>query len=111
MHDQANVINSFNKSNPYSHTYDRSWRNYPNFSWRNNNNAQSSQVLPPQNFQNAHPYVPYVLSTWKDLEDTMHSFIKKQNAINNQNAQTFSDLKDTLTKIVSALTIQEKENF
>ena len=41
----------------------------------------------------------------------MHSFIRKQDTINNQNAQTFSDLKDTLAKIASALTIQEKGKF
>ena len=41
----------------------------------------------------------------------MHSFIKKQDVINNQNAQTFPDLKDTLAKIASALTIQEKGKF
>ncbi|XP_024046402.1 uncharacterized protein LOC112100799 [Citrus clementina] len=41
----------------------------------------------------------------------MHSFIRKQDAINNQNAQTFSDLKDTLAKIAYALIIQEKRKF
>ena len=41
----------------------------------------------------------------------MHSFIRKQDAINNQNAQTFSDLKDTLAKIAYALIIQEKGKF
>ena len=41
----------------------------------------------------------------------MHSFIKKQDVINNQNAQTFSNLKNTLVKIASALTIQEKGKF
>ncbi|XP_024041924.1 uncharacterized protein LOC112099055 [Citrus clementina] len=111
LNDQANVINTFNKPNPYSQTYNPGWRNHPNFSWRNNNNAQSSQAPPPQNFQNPQPYAPYVPPPWKNLEDTMHSFIRKQDVINNQNAQTFSDLKDTLAKIASALTIQEKGKF
>ena len=60
LNDQANVINTFNKPNPYSQTYNPGWKNHPNFSWRNNNNAQSSQAPPPQNFQNAQPYAPYV---------------------------------------------------
>ena len=47
----------------------------------------------------------------ENLKDTMHSFIRKQDVINNQNAQTFSDLKDTLDKIVYVLTIQEKRKF
>ncbi|XP_024042132.1 uncharacterized protein LOC112099218 [Citrus clementina] len=111
LNDQANVINTFNKPNPYSQTYNPGWKNHPNFSWRNNNNTQSSQAPPPQNFQNPQPYAPYVPPPWKNLEDTMHSFIRKQDVINNQNAQTFSDLKDTLAKIASALTIQEKGKF
>ncbi|XP_052297471.1 uncharacterized protein LOC127902467 isoform X2 [Citrus sinensis] len=111
LNDQANVINTFNKPNPYSQTYNPGWKNHPNFSWRNNNNVQSSQAPPPQNFQNPQPYAPYVPPPWKNLEDTMHSFIRKQDVINNQNAQTFSDLKDTLAKIASALTIQEKGKF
>ena len=36
---------------------------------------------------------------------------EKQDVINNQNAQTFFDLKYTLAKIASALTIQEKGKF
>ena len=48
--DQANAINTLNKPNPYSQTYNPGWRNHPNFSWRNNNNAQFSQAPPPQNF-------------------------------------------------------------
>ena len=38
----------------------------------------------------------------------MHSFIRKQDDMNNQTAQTFYDLKDTLVKIASALTIEGK---
>ena len=41
----------------------------------------------------------------------MHSFIRKQYTINNQNVQNFSNLKDILTKIAYALTIQEKGKF
>ena len=39
LHDQSNAINTFYKSNPYSHTYNIDWRNHPNFSLRNNNNT------------------------------------------------------------------------
>ena len=41
----------------------------------------------------------------------MHSFIRKQYTINNQNVQNFSNLKDILAKIAYALTIQEKGKF
>ena len=74
----------------------------------NNNNAQSSQAPHLQNFQNTQPYASYVPLPWKNLEDTMYSFFRKQDTINNQNVQTFSDLKGTLAKTAFALTIQEK---
>ena len=32
LHNQTNVINTFNKPNLYSQTYNLSWRNHPNFS-------------------------------------------------------------------------------
>ena len=55
LHEQLNVIDNFKRSNlnPYSQTYNSSWWNHPNFSWRNDNHAQPSQLaLLRQNFQN-----------------------------------------------------------
>ncbi|KAL3583078.1 hypothetical protein D5086_017410 [Populus alba] len=114
LHEQANALNSFQRPihNPYSQTYNPGWRNHPNFSWKSgNNNAQTSQ--PPfqahHNFQNAHGYAPpYVPPPRRNLEETLHTFIEKQETINTQNAQTMADLKDTLAKFTSALSFQEK---
>ncbi|KAK0588942.1 hypothetical protein LWI29_007515 [Acer saccharum] len=64
-----------------------------------------------QNFQNSQGYAPNVPSPRKNLEETLHSFIEKQESINNQNAQTLTDLKDTLAKFASAITIHEKGKF
>jgi hypothetical protein len=44
-------------------------------------------------------------------EETLHAFIEKQETINTQNAQTMTDLKDTLAKFTSALSFQEKVSF
>jgi hypothetical protein len=41
----------------------------------------------------------------------LHAFIEKQETINTQNAQTMSDLKDTLAKFTSTLSFQEKGKF
>jgi hypothetical protein len=109
LHEQAYALNSFQKPNhnPYSQTYNSSWRNHPNFSWKSgNNNAQTSQ--PPfqahHNFQNSYGYAPpYVPPPIRNLEETLYAFIEKQETINTQNAQTMVDLKDTLTKFTSAL--------
>ena len=45
------------------------------------------------------------------LEKTMHTFIEKQEIFNNQTAQTLADLKDTLAKFASTLSIHEKGKF
>ena len=36
LYEQANALNSFQRpnQNPYSQTYNPSWRNHPNFSWK-----------------------------------------------------------------------------
>ena len=115
LHDQVSSINTFKKPNPnpYSQTYNSGWRNHPNFSWRNDNQAQSSQQPPQvhQNFQNSQNYAPYVPPPRKTFEDTLHAFIEKQEAINSQTMQTLNDLKDTFAKFTSALTIHEKGKF
>jgi len=107
LHEQAHALNNFQRPNhnPYSQTYNPSWRNHPNFSWKSgNNNAQTSQ--PPfqahHTFQNCHGYAPpYAPPPRRNLEET----------INTQNAQTMVDLKDTLAKFTSALSFQEKGKF
>jgi len=115
LHEQANVLNTFKRSNnnPYSQNYNPGWRNHPNFSWRNDTQAQASQppFQPHQNFQNHQGYAPYVPPPRKNLEETLHTFIEKQESVNSQNAQTFADLKDTLAKFASALNIHEKGKF
>jgi hypothetical protein len=117
LHEQAHALNSFQRPNhnPYSQTYNPGWRNHSNFSWKSgNNNAQTSQ--PPfqahHNFQNSHGYAPpYAPPPRRNLEETLHAFIEKQETINTQNAQTMADLKDALAKFTSALSFQEKGKF
>jgi hypothetical protein len=117
LHEQAHALNSFQRPNhnSYSQTYNPGWRNHPNFSWKSdNNNAQTSQ--PPfqahHNFQNSHGYAtPYAPTPRRNLMETLHVFIEKQETINTQNAQTMADLKDARAKFTSALSFQEKGKF
>jgi hypothetical protein len=116
-HEQARALNSFQRPNhnPYSQTYNPGWRNHPNFSWKSgNNNAQTSQPLfqAHHNFQNSYKYaLPDAPPLRRNLEETLHTFIEKQETINTQNAQTMADLKDALAKFTSALSFQEKGKF
>ena len=117
LHEQAHALNNFQRPNhnPFSQTYNPGWRNHPNFSWKSeNNNAQTSQ--PPfqahHNFQNSHGYAsPCVPSPGRNLEDILYAFIEKQETINTQLAQSMTDFKDTLAKLTSALSFQEKGKF
>ena len=117
LHEQAHALNSLQRPNhnPYSQTYNPGWRNHPNFNWKSdNNNAQTSQpsFQAHHNFQNSHGYAPpYAPPPRRNLEETLHAFIEKQETINTQNAQTMADLKDALAKFTSALSFQEKGKF
>jgi hypothetical protein len=88
LHEQANALNSFQRpnQNPYSQTYNPGWRDHPNFSWKSsNNNAQNSQPSfeAHHNFQNSHGYAPpYVPPPRRNIEETLHAFIEKQEAFN-----------------------------
>jgi hypothetical protein len=117
LHEQAHALNSFQRPNynPYLQTYNPGWRNHPNFSWKSdNNNAQTSQ--PPfqahHNFKNSHGYAPpYAPPPRRNLEETLHAFIEKQETINTQLAQNMTDFKDTFAKFTYALSFKEKGNF
>jgi len=117
LHEQAHALNSFQRPNhnPYLQTYNSGCRNHPNFNWKSdNNNAQTSQpsFQAHHNFQNSHGYAPpYVPPPKRNLKETLHAFIEKQEIINTQNAQTMVDLKDTLAKFTFALSFQEKGKF
>jgi hypothetical protein len=114
LHEQAHALNSFQRPNhnPYLQMYNSSWRNHPNFSWKSN--AQTSQ--PPfqahHNFQNSHGYAPpYAPPPRRNLEETLHAFIEKQETINTHHSQSMIDFKDTLAKFTFALSFQEKGKF
>jgi hypothetical protein len=104
LHEHAHALNSFQRPNhnPYSQTYNSSWRNHPNFRWKSgNNNAQTSQ--PPfqahHNFQNSHGYAPpYTPPLRRNLEETLDALIENQQTITTQLAQSMTDFKDTLAK-------------
>ena len=54
---------------PYSNTYNPRWRNHPNFSWRNNNQASIQNVMPNPMSNNDQPRKP-------NLEETLNTFIE-----------------------------------
>jgi hypothetical protein len=73
LHEHANAYQR-PFSSPYSETYNRNWRNYPNFSWRN---GQSTNE-----FQRCSSHAPYVPPHKQTLEETLQAFIQSQSQIN-----------------------------
>ncbi|GAU30099.1 hypothetical protein TSUD_55830 [Trifolium subterraneum] len=63
----ANFRKSNPNSNPFSNTYNKGWRDHPNFGWGGNTSQSQQQTPPPQNSQqkNSSP-----------LEDKLDQFIK-----------------------------------
>ncbi|KAJ4717067.1 Retrovirus-related Pol polyprotein [Melia azedarach] len=108
FHDQANSMNTFKKTfpthSPYSETYNPGWRNHPNFSWKNEHNVHP----PPQKPSN---FPPYHSSHSNTLEETLQAFMQGQTSINNQTSQAINDIKNTLSKLTSSLSVQEKGKF
>lgn len=58
------------------------------------------------------PELPTLYPTiGKALEDTLYSFIEKYESINNQTMQILTDFTEGISKLKSALIIQEKRKF
>ena len=96
--------------------YNPGWRNHPNFSWRDSNQAQSSggqwrseqQVQPSKAYSaphyNAHPQR-------NSLENTLHAFMEEQSKLNRQMMEEIKEMKCHFLKLTESLAILEKENF
>ena len=54
---------------------------------------------------------PYAPPSRRNLEETLHAFMEKQETINTQLAQSMTNFKDTLAKLTSALSFQENDKF
>ena len=89
---------------PYLETHNSGWRNHPNFSWRNDN-----VVAPPTH--GSSNFVPYNPPPNKSLEDTLQQFMQTQSTINNQTSQVINDIRSTLSKLTTSMSIIEKGKF
>ena len=56
-------------------------------------------------------FVPYNPSPKKSLKDTLQQFMQTQSTINNQNSQAINDVRSTLTKLTTSMSIIEKGKF
>ncbi|RVW79508.1 Retrovirus-related Pol polyprotein from transposon 17.6 [Vitis vinifera] len=85
--DQANVVGQFRPNNnaPYGNTYNSSWRNHPNFSWK----ARATQYQQP------------------DPPSQQSSSIEQIIA----NLSKFDNIQYSISRLTNLNTLQEKEDF
>ncbi|RVW66617.1 hypothetical protein CK203_065447 [Vitis vinifera] len=93
--DQANVVGKFRPNNnaPYGNTYNSSWRNHPNFSWK---------PRPPPYQPQAQTQAPQQTSSVEqaivNLSKVMGDFVGEQKAINSQLHQKIENVESSQIK-------------
>ncbi|RVW68543.1 hypothetical protein CK203_063686 [Vitis vinifera] len=93
--DQANVVGQFRPNNnaPYGNTYNSSWRNHPNFSWK---------PRPPPYQPQAQTQAPQQTSSVEqaivNLSKVMGDFVGEQKSINSQLHQKIENVESSQIK-------------
>ncbi|WJZ91016.1 hypothetical protein VitviT2T_010128 [Vitis vinifera] len=93
--DQANVVGQFrpNTNAPYGNTYNSSWRNHPNFSWK-----PRPPPYQPQGQTQAPQQPSSVEQAIANLSKVMNDFVGEQRAINSQLHQKIENVESSLNK-------------
>ncbi|RVW58833.1 hypothetical protein CK203_101806 [Vitis vinifera] len=94
--EQANVIGQFkpNSNASYGNTYNSSWRNHPNFSWKPRAPQYQQPAQPSQPSQQASSLEQAIMNLSKVVGD----FIGEQKSINSQLSQRIDSVENTLNK-------------
>ncbi|RVW15674.1 Retrovirus-related Pol polyprotein from transposon 17.6 [Vitis vinifera] len=93
--DQANVVGQFrpNNNEPYGNTYNSSWRNHPNFSWK-----PRPPPYQPQGQTQAPQQTSLVEQAIVNLSKVMGDFVGEQKAINSQLHQKIENVESSQIK-------------
>ncbi|RVW12877.1 hypothetical protein CK203_106983 [Vitis vinifera] len=97
--DQANVVGQFRPNNnaPYGNTYNSSWRNHPNFSWK---------PRPP-------PYQPQAQTQAPQQTSSVEQAIVnlKNGGMQNDLSQKIDNIQYSISRLTNLNTVNEKESF
>ncbi|RVW45773.1 Gag-Pol polyprotein [Vitis vinifera] len=126
--DQANVVGQFRPNNnaPYGNTYNSSWRNHPNFSWK----ARATQYQQPDPPSQQSSSIEQAIA---NLSKVVGDFVGKQEATNarvdqridrvesmlnkrmdgmqNDMNQKFDNIQYSISRLTNLNTLQEKGRF
>ena len=101
--EQANVVGQFKPSTnaPYGNTYNPSWRNHPNLSWKPKT-PQYALLAPPRYASTSQPSKPQPTSPVEqailNLSKVVGNFVEEQKAVNVQVNQRIDTVESTLNK-------------
>ncbi|KAL6349691.1 hypothetical protein AAG906_041098 [Vitis piasezkii] len=95
-------------------TYNSSWRNHPNFSWK----PRPPPYQPPQAIVNLRKVMGDFVGEQKEINSQLHqkienvesSQIKRMDEVQNDLSQKIDNLQDSISRFANLNTMQEKEN-
>ena len=127
--DQANVVGQYRPNNnaPYGNTYNSSWRNHTNFSWkpRPPPYQPQAQTQAPQQTSSVEQAIVNLSKVMGDfvgeqkeinsqlhqkIENVESSQIKRMDEVQNDLSQKIDNLQDSISRFANLNTMQEKEN-
>ena len=104
--DQANVVGQFKSNNnaPYGNTYNSSWRNHPNFSWK----ARATQYQQPDPPSQQSSSLEQAMT---NLSKVVGDFVGKQEATNAQIYQRIDRVESMLNKMMDGMQNDMNQKF
>ena len=95
------------QNNPYSNTYNPSWRNHPNFSYQKNNPLlpNASQLL---GFQHRAPYNPFTPQPPPQPKSNLENLIERFTATQSKTNEVFSEQINQLNSKFDAMASHQK---
>ena len=107
--DQANFIGQYRPPTiaPYGNTYNPSWRNHPNLSWKPKPPQYAPPAAQPQYGSSSQAQPPQSTSLVKqailNLSKVVGNFVEEQKTINVQLTQRIDTVESTLNNIIDGL--------
>ncbi|KAL6321562.1 hypothetical protein AAG906_021801 [Vitis piasezkii] len=104
--DQANVVGQFRPNNnvPYGNTYNSSWRNHPNFSWK----ARATQYQQPDPPSQQSSSIEQAIT---NLSKVVGDFVGKQEATNARVDQRIDRMENVLNKRMDGMQNDMNQKF
>nr|CAN72315.1 hypothetical protein VITISV_037426 [Vitis vinifera] len=128
--DQANVVGQFRPNNnaPYGNTYNSSWKNHPNFSWkpRPPPYQPQAQTQAPQQTSSVEQAIVNLSKVMGDfvgeqkainsqlhqkIENVESSRIKRMEGMQNDLSQKIDNIQYSISRLTNLNTVNEKEKF